>query len=71
MNRLNQTIDLVATASGVFGALMCLLAVIVRLVAGPGNPKEVFVVAPRSMLLGAIALMVFACFLKLTIRRSE
>ena len=43
----------------------CFLAVIVRFVLGPGNPAGT-ILAPRSILLGGIAAMVFGCFLKLT-----
>ena len=69
MNRLNQRIDLFATFCGVFGALVALVALIMRVVAGPGNPP--IKIAPRSLLLAAVALMVFACFLKLTNRRED
>ncbi len=49
---------------GFLGAALCLLAVILRFYFGPGNPPATF--APRSILLGGIAVMVFGCWLKLT-----
>ena len=67
MTRFTQRLDLVGNVCGVLGAALCLFAVIVRIVFGPGNPDGT-ILAPRSILLGGIAAMVFGCFVKLTAR---
>ncbi len=65
MNRLQQKLDLAGTICGMLGAASCLMAVILRANFGPGNFAGMHV-APRSILLGGIALLVFGCWLKLT-----
>ena len=65
MTRLTHQLDLLGSICGVSGAALCLLAVIMRFVFGPGNPAGT-ILAPRSILLGGIAAMVFGCWLKLT-----
>ncbi len=65
MTRLTHQLDLLGSICGVLGAALCLLAVIVRFFLGPGNPAGT-ILAPRSILLGGIAAMVFGCWLKLT-----
>lgn len=65
MNLWRQRIDLLGTICGVTGALLSVLAVFLRLSLGGGNPPMVKI-APRSILWGAIAVMVFGCFLKLS-----
>ena len=67
MNLFKQRLDLLGSIFGMLGAGACLLAVVLRFVYGGGNPSEVFI-APRNVLLGGIALMVFASWLKLTAR---
>ena len=68
MNPIKQKLDLLGTICGVLGAVFAFIAVMLRLfVLGGGNPAGIMV-APRNILLGAIALMVFGCFLKLTAR---
>jgi hypothetical protein len=67
MNLLKQKLDLLGSIVGVLGATLCMVAVVLRFILGPGNPAGV-VIAPRNVLLGAIALMVFGCFLKLSAR---
>ena len=67
MNLTKQRLDLLGTICGVLGAALTLLAVIMRFALGAGNPTGI-TVAPRSILLGAIAIMVFGCWLKLTAR---
>ena len=65
MNRLQQKLDLAGTVCGVLGAAACLMAVILRANFGPGNFEGMHI-APRSIMLGGIALLVFGCWLKLT-----
>ena len=65
MTRLTHRLDLLGSICGVLGAALCLLAVIVRFSFGPGNPAGT-ILAPRSILMGGIAGMVFGCWLKLT-----
>ncbi len=65
MTRLTHQLDLLGSICGVLGAALSLLAVILRFVFGAGNPT-VTILAPRSILLGGIAAMVFGCWLKLT-----
>ena len=65
MTRLTHRLDLLGSICGVLGAALCLLAVIARFFFGPGNPAGT-ILAPRSILLGGIAAMVFGCWLKLT-----
>ena len=65
MTRFAQRLDLVGSICGVLGAALCLLAVVVRYGFGPGNPAGTLL-APRTILLGGIAGMVFGCFLKLS-----
>ena len=67
MNRLQQKMDLAGTVCGVLGAVSCLMAVILRANFGPGNFAGMLV-APRSILLGGVALLAFGCWLKLTAR---
>jgi len=67
MTRITQRLDLIGSVFGLLGASLCLFAVIVRFAVGPGNPEGT-ILAPRSILLGGIAAMVFGCFLKLTAR---
>ncbi len=69
MNRMNQMLDLFGTVSGVLGATAALAAAIVRIAMGPGNNPGIYV-APRNILLGGIALMVFGCWLKLTAKKD-
>jgi hypothetical protein len=66
MTPLRQRLDLLGSICGLLGAGSCVLAVVMRMTMGPGNPP-VFI-APRNILLGGIALMVFACWLKLCAR---
>ncbi len=65
MTPLRDKIDLLGTICGVLGAAACLFAVFMRFALGAGNPAGIHV-APRSMLLGGIAVMAFGCWLKLT-----
>ena len=65
MTRFTQRLDLIGSVCGVLGAALCLFAVIVRFAFGPGNPAGT-ILAPRTILLGGIAAMVFGCWLKLT-----
>lgn len=65
MNRLQQKLDLAGTICGVLGAASCLFAVAMRYTFGPGNFEGMHV-APRTIMLGGIALLVFGCWLKLT-----
>ena len=65
MNRLQQKLDLAGTVCGMLGAASCLLAVLLRAYFGSGNFAGMHV-APRSILLGGVALLVFGCWLKLT-----
>ena len=65
MTRLTHQLDLLGNIFGVLGASLCLLAVIERFFLGPGNPAGT-ILAPRTILLGGIAAMVFGCWLKLT-----
>ncbi len=65
MNRLQQKLDLAGTICGMLGAASCLMALAMRFKLGPGNFPGVYV-APRSIMLGGIALLVFGCWLKLT-----
>ena len=67
MNRLQQKLDLAGTIFGVLGAASCLFAVAMRYTFGPGNFEGMHV-APRTIMLGGIALLVFGCWLKLTAR---
>ena len=67
MNRTHQKLDLIGTIFGIVGGLMCLLAVVLRIVLGAGSPREVSV-SPRSLMWLGTALLAFACFLKLTAR---
>ena len=67
MNLIKQRLDLLGSICGVLGAALCLLAVMLRLILGPGNPTGV-IIAPRSLLIGGVAVLVFACWLKLTAR---
>ncbi len=67
MTPFKQKLDLLGNVFGILGAASCALAVFLRLAVGAGNPGDVFI-APRNVLLGAIALMVFGCWLKLTAR---
>ncbi len=67
MNRMQQKLDLAGTVCGVLGAASCLMAVILRAYVGPGNVEGMHV-APRSIMLGGVALLVFGCWLKLTAR---
>ena len=69
MNRFQQQLDLAGTISGVLGAASCLFALATRFKFGPGNFEGMHV-APRSILLGGIALLVFGCWLKLTAKRD-
>jgi hypothetical protein len=62
-----QRLDLAGTIAGFFGIVICGLAVLLRFVAGGGNPDNM-VVAPRNLLLGGIAIIVTGCWLKLTAR---
>ena len=64
---LKLKLDLLGSICGALGAAAALLAVIVRFTVGTGNPAGI-IIAPRNILLGAIALMVFGCWLKLTAR---
>ena len=64
MTRLTDRWGRIGSVCGVLGASLCLFAVIVRVAFGPGNPAGT-ILAPRSILLGGIAAMVFGCFLKL------
>ena len=65
MNRLQQKLDLAGTICGMLGAASCLIALAMRFKLGAGNFEGVHV-APRSIMLGGIALLVFGCWLKLT-----
>ena len=65
MNRLQQKLDLAGTICGMLGAASCLFAVAMRYTFGPGN-FEGMNVAPRTIMLGGVALLVFGCWLKLT-----
>ncbi len=65
MDRLQQKLDLAGTVCGVLGAASCFMAVILRANFGPGNFEGMHI-APRSIMLGGIALLVFGCWLKLT-----
>ncbi len=65
MNRLQQKLDLAGTICGIFGAASCLMALAIRFKLGPGNFEGVYV-APRSIMLGGVALLAFGCWLKLT-----
>ena len=67
MNRLQQKLDLAGTICGMLGAAACLFAVAMRYTFGPGNFEGMHI-APRSIMLGGIALLVFGCWLKLTAR---
>ena len=67
MTPFKQKLDILGSICGVLGAVAALLAVTLRLVLGGGNPTGVMI-SPRSVLLGAIALMVFGCWLKLSAR---
>ena len=67
MNRLQQKLDLAGTICGVLGAASCLMAVIFRAYFGSGNFAGMHI-APRTIMLGGIALLVFGCWLKLTAR---
>ena len=67
MNRTRQHLDLLGTIAGVTGSAMCLLAIVLRVTLGAGSPREVSV-SPRSILWMGTAVLVFACFLKLTAR---
>ncbi len=69
MNRFQQQLDLAGTISGVVGTLSCLFAVAMRFKFGPGN-FEGMNVAPRTIMLGGIALLVFGCWLKLTAKKD-
>ncbi len=62
-----QRLDLLGTICGVMGATLALLSVILRFSLGPGNPTDL-IIAPRSILVGSIAIMVFGCWLKLEAR---
>lgn len=66
MTRLRHHLDLLGSICGVLGATVCLLGVIMRLLFGPIPTGTIL--APRSILLGGIAVMVFGCWLKLTAR---
>lgn len=65
MNRLQQKLDLAGTICGMLGAASCLMALVMRFELGAGNFEGLYV-APRSIMLGGIALLVFGCWLKLT-----
>ncbi len=67
MSPFKQKLDLLGSICGVLGAVAAVLAVMLRLGLGGGNPTGVMI-SPRSVLLGAIALMVFGCWLKLSAR---
>lgn len=62
---LKLKLDLLGSICGALGAAAALMAVIVRFAVGSGNPPGI-IIAPRNILLCAIALMVFGCWLKLT-----
>ena len=62
---LKEKLDLLGTICGALGAGACLFAVLMRFALGAGNPAGIHV-APRSMLVGGIAVMAFGCWLKLT-----
>ncbi len=64
MTRLRHQLDLLGSICGVLGAAVCLLGVILRLLFGPIPAGTIL--APQSILLGGIAVMVFGCWLKLT-----
>ncbi len=65
MNRLQQKLDLAGTVCGLLGAASCLFALATRFKFGPGNFAGMHV-APRSIMLGGVALLAFGCWLKLT-----
>lgn len=67
MNRFQQQLDLAGTISGGVGTLSCLFAVTMRYAFGPGNFEGMHI-APRTIILGGIALLVFGCWLKLMSR---
>ena len=67
MNLTKQRLDMLGSITGILGATLCLLAVIIRFFVGGGNPPGM-VIAPRNILIGGIAVMVFGCWLKLTAR---
>ena len=64
MTRFTHQLDLLGSICGVLGAALCMLGVIMRILFGPIPAGTIL--APRSMLLGGIAVMVFGCWLKLT-----
>ncbi len=64
INRLTHQLDLLGSICGVLGAALCLLAVISLSFFGPSPAGTIL--APRSVLLGGIAVMVFGCWLRLT-----
>ncbi len=65
MNQFRQKLDLLGTIFGVLGSLTVVLAVGLRLALGGGVEQARVSVSPRSVLLMAIATLVFGCFLKL------
>ena len=69
MNRFQQQLDLGGTICGILGAASCFIALAIRFKLGPGNFPGVHV-APRSIMLGGIALLVFGCWLKLTAKKD-
>ena len=66
MNQFRQKLDLLGTIFGVLGSLTVVLAVVLRLALGGGVDQARVSVSPRSTLLIGIAMLAFACFLKLT-----
>jgi hypothetical protein len=67
LSHIKPKLDLLGSICGALGGALSVLAVGLRIVLGPGNPAGV-IIAPRSILMGGIALLVFACLLKLTAR---
>ncbi len=65
MTAFKEKLDLLGTLCGIVGAAACVFAILLRFALGAGNPAGIHV-APRSWLLGGIAAMAFACWLKLS-----
>ena len=67
VNKFQQKLDLVGNAFGVLGTLMCVTAMVLRVVLGAGNPEGVRF-SPRSILWMGTAALGIACFFKLAAR---
>ncbi|MGI9014271.1 MAG: hypothetical protein ACR2GY_08475 [Phycisphaerales bacterium] len=56
-------LDFIGSAVGVLGAALCLLAAMFRFLAG--SRPDFLRMTPMTMFMGGIALLVFACWVKL------